>query len=63
MSDNLKIDLEERVDSQGQKYFIGKLKSPITIDCKDGVVFLVFASQEGLEQLQIGPLLDKRDKK
>jgi hypothetical protein len=58
---NAKIDLQPREDKNGKIYYIGKLEAPmtITLDAKDGVVFMVFVSEEGQEQLQIGPLKKK----
>jgi hypothetical protein len=54
MSDKLSIRLDARIDEDGNKFYIGRLNGPFTINCEDGVVFLVFTSQEGLEELQIG---------
>ena len=53
MSNNFKIPLEAAVDQHGATYYIARLKAPLLIDCKDGVVFLVFNSAEGEEELQI----------
>jgi hypothetical protein len=50
---NLKVDLEERKDKNGNVFYIGKLKCPILVDCKDGISFLIFTSEPGNEQLQI----------
>jgi len=52
----LKLELEPRTDSYGKKFYIAKLKGPVLIDCKDGVAFLVFCSEEGNEELQISSL-------
>ena len=49
----LSVRLEPRVDSEGRKYFIGKIKGPFTIHCKDGVAFLIFTSEEDCEEMQI----------
>lgn len=57
---NLTIDLKTRKDVDGQKFYVGKLKAPILIDCSEGAVFLVFVSDTGEEQLQIAPM-DKKD--
>ena len=57
---NLTIDLKGRKDVDGQIFYVGKLKCPINIDCSEGVVFLVFVSDKGEEQLQIAPM-DKKD--
>jgi len=53
MDGKLKIELEKRPDSYGKTFYIGKIKSPITIDCEKGIAFLVFISAEGEEELQI----------
>lgn len=60
---NLKIPLDKRIDSEGKSYFIAKVRGPFTIDCTNGICFLIFCSENGLEEMQVGPLLDKRDKK
>ena len=62
MEEKIKIDLEARVDSNGNKYLIGKIKTPITIDCEKGVAFLVFYSETGNEELHIAPLANQKGK-
>ena len=57
---NLTIDLKTRKDIDGQTFYVGKLKCPVVIDCREGVVFLVFVSDKGEEQLQIA-LMDKKE--
>lgn len=57
---NLTIDLKSRKDKDGMIFYVGKIKAPVTIDCSQGVVFLVFVSDEGDEQLQIA-LMDTKD--
>jgi hypothetical protein len=52
-NDRLSIELEPRTDDQGRKYFVGKLKAPIKIDCENGVAFLIFVSEEGCEEMQV----------
>lgn len=61
MSKNLCIDLNPRKDGEDRTYYVGKLQFPGTIDCSEGVVFLVFVSENGTEQIQISTL-DKSDK-
>jgi hypothetical protein len=56
MSKNLQVDLKKTQDRNGSFYYIGKIKCPATIDLKDGIVFLIFTSEEGEEQLQIASL-------
>ncbi len=53
---NVKIDLKARKDVDGQTFYVGKLKIPAMIDCKDGITFLVFVSDKGEEQLQLAPM-------
>jgi len=62
MSSNLTVDLDKTLDKNGKKYFIGKLKFPGEIDCRDGVTFLIFVSEEGEEELQIS-VMEKKEKK
>jgi hypothetical protein len=58
-NNNLAIDLKKRKDKDGQTFYVAKLKAPLTVDCSKGVVFLVFTSDNGLEQLQIAPMDNK----
>jgi hypothetical protein len=62
MSKNLTIDLKPRLDKNKQTFYVGKLECPALIDCSEGVVFLVYISEEGCEQLQIANIDDKKDK-
>jgi hypothetical protein len=57
---NLVIDLKARKDIDGRTFYIGKLKCPVSIDCSQGVVFLVFVSDSGDEVIQIAPM-DRKD--
>jgi len=57
---NLTLDLKARKDIDGQIFYVAKLKCPALIDCSQGVVFLVFVSDKGEEQLQIATM-DKKD--
>lgn len=56
MANNLCLDLHPRKDDDGNTFYVAKLKFPGTINCEDGVVFLVFTSDTGSEQLQIGSM-------
>lgn len=57
---NITIDLKARPDRDGQKYYVGKIKAPVLIDCSMGVAFLIFVSDQGEEQLQIA-LMDNKE--
>ncbi len=55
MSKNVIIKLKKREDADGNTFYVGKIESPVMIDCRDGAAFLVFLSEPGNEQLQIAP--------
>jgi hypothetical protein len=59
-NNNITIDLKARPDKDGRTFYVGKIESPILIDCKDGAVFLIFIADKGEEQMQIA-LLNKKD--
>jgi len=59
---NLVIDLQPRVDKNGKTYHIGKLRVPALIDCKEGVVFLVYTSEPNCEQIQIAGMDNANDR-
>lgn len=61
-SKNLTIDLKTRKDVDKNVFYVGKVKFPGTIDCSKGVVFLVFTSDQGQEQLQIAMMDDEAEK-
>lgn len=58
---NLKIELEAREEKKDNgtgiknTFFIGRLHAPITINCNN-TAFLIFVSEEGIEELQIANL-------
>ena len=58
---NLTMDLHPRKDADGNTFYVGKIEFPGTIDCSKGAVFLVFVSDTGNEQLQIG-IMEKNNK-
>jgi hypothetical protein len=60
MANNLCIDLNPRKDSAGRTYYIGKLKAPMMIDCRDGIALICFVSEAGSEQIQISSM-EKKD--
>lgn len=53
---NITIPLTKLEDKNGKPYFIAKIKAPCTIDCTNGVTFFFFASESGVEEMQIAPL-------
>lgn len=55
-NNNLTLDLKTRKDKDGMTFYIAKLKGPFSIDCSEGVVFLVFVSDTGDEQIQIATM-------
>lgn len=57
---NLIIELKSRKDKNGQTFYVGKIKAPILIDCKEGAVFLIYTSEENSEELQIA-LMDNKE--
>jgi hypothetical protein len=57
---NLTIDLKARKDVDSLTFYVGRLKGPFVIDCRDGVTFLIFVSEKGSEQLQIAAM-EKKD--
>jgi hypothetical protein len=60
-SKNLVIEIKPRTDKHGQVFFVGKLQFPGSIDCKDGVVFLIYTSDPGAEELQIAAMDDSKE--
>ncbi len=59
-NNNIIVDLKSRLDRDGQKYFIGRIKAPVAIDCSQGAVFLIYVSDPGEEEMQIA-LMDNKD--
>jgi hypothetical protein len=52
--DRLKIELDTRKDQYGKTFYIAKLKFNGSIDCSSNdIVFIVFNSKEGEEELQV----------
>lgn len=52
----INIDLMRHLDTFEKPYYTGKLQFPGTIDFSKGVSFMVFISENGVEQLQIGSM-------
>jgi hypothetical protein len=61
-SSNVTIDLKARQDVEGKTFYVGKIEAPVLIDCSEGAVFLIFVSDPGAEQMQIG-LMDNKKRK
>lgn len=59
----IKIDLDSRIDSFGNKYYLAKVEAPILIDCREGAAFMIFTSQEGEEEMHICLLGKKQERK
>jgi hypothetical protein len=52
-NDRLKVEIESRKDQYGKIFYVAKLQYSGYIDCSAEVVFLVFVSKGGFEELQI----------
>ena len=61
-SKNLTIELNAREDKNKKVFFIGKIKAPVLIDCREGAVFLIYTSEEGSEELQIAVMDAAKEK-
>ncbi len=55
-SAKLTVPMYRALDHNNNPYFIGKLQFPGFIDLTNGASFMLFTSDEGAEELQIGPL-------
>jgi hypothetical protein len=56
---NISFSLEKKLDRDNKPYYVAKVKAPITINCNDGAVFLIFTADEGCEEMQLASLEDK----
>lgn len=54
MSQNIKIELNPRTDKNDSIIFMGRTKAPMVLKFKKGVIFFIFLSEDGSEELQIG---------
>lgn len=52
----LRIPLFRRIGKDGNPFYTGKLQFPGVMDLEEGASFMVFTSEENMEELQIGPL-------
>jgi len=56
---NLSIPLTKREDKNGKTFYIAKIKTPVQINLEPGATFLVFVSEDGMEEMQIAPFQEK----
>jgi hypothetical protein len=56
---NLKLELRSRKDKNSKIYYIAKLVGPFSINCENGVAFLVYTSDIDNEELQICAMDEK----
>lgn len=49
----IKIPLTVREDSFGKNYYVCKVRSNLVIDCFDEVVFFLYTSKKGKEEVQV----------
>ncbi len=56
MNDNLSVPLISREDRNKDIYHLGRIRFPGGINCRQGVAFLVYTSEEGEEEMQIATL-------
>lgn len=57
----LTVDLKKNLDRNGRPYYFGALKFPGNIDAREGIAFMVFVSEEGNEELQVGALRERKN--
>ena len=57
--DKLRVRLDPVLDRNRKTYYLGKLKFPGMLDCTNGIVFLVYTSEEGAEEIQIAEYAPK----
>jgi hypothetical protein len=50
---HIPCELEKREDSNGDIIYRGRLNIPADITCHNGLILMVFVSEEGCEELQI----------
>lgn len=56
-NDRVRVSLDSRKDKYGKKFYVGKLMFRGTIDCSKGMIFIIFTSKDGCEELQVvGPI-------
>jgi len=52
-NDRVKVSIDSREDQFGKTFYVAKLQFNGYIECEDEVVFLIFNSKEGSEELQM----------
>lgn len=58
------VKLLKKTDANDQSFYIGKLQFNGTLDFRDnGLLFMIFVSEDGCEEMQIGVLDPKKKKK
>lgn len=50
---HISCDLEKREDGDGNVFYRGRLNIPATIHCDNGLILMIYTSEEGCEELQI----------
>lgn len=55
-----RVALFEREDEYHNKYYIGKLQFPGTLDLEQGASFMIFNAEKDAEELQISPIDEER---
>lgn len=58
----LPIELRKRLDRDKEAYYTGRLHCNISMDLTAGQSFMVFVSEDGFEEIQVGPLDPRRKK-
>jgi hypothetical protein len=56
----LRVNLVRLTDDHDNDYFVGKLQFPGDLQFKKGISFMVFVSEQGTEELQIGPVDERK---
>lgn len=50
------VPLKSRTDSRGNTFYTGKLQFNGTLSMSKGQTFMIFTSEKGVEEMQVGPL-------
>lgn len=61
-SAKLPIALTKKEDSNGETFYMGKIQFNGSLDLDAGQSFFIFTSEEGVEEIQVGPLDPSRKK-